>query len=983
MDHEGADPVREIIKQLQAPVPDLSTLLSLLAGPLDCLGLLPPRFQQNNANPLPKGAVHIARHIPSMQRAIVEHIYPTWEPVLSQDGSQCLLQQYFCPDTFHFALHTSGSVALQAYSTLLSTCLSQQCIMLLEMLTQSYPVDRLHSAIFSATRTEVRVEMTWEDYIQNVVAVPAKVANYVGTGAIPVILQQGNYFNHLSTRCECLIYSLSSEGARKRGSSTSLTYLLTKLVNLGLFPSSIPELPSQSSFFHTALPVIRKRAVVEQDQNYCAFWSELLFGMPSTLTIQAILSSLFFSLEGMDFELESDPLHRGTVKREALFLRAFLGDPEMYSTEQCEVVFSVVLGRDFTIAHARVFVCWLSSVSNSKTLESFLDELITKWSSADHVKHSLLSRHRYLTSLLVLSLSYLDQGSPYLSSMATTGRFITGVGSYINHLDNSVRLCGMLAAEIVASSSGRQLDFGVWEGNEPSKTWARSLRELLRSRDRDVDLSTLPENDHVHPDSTATPDAPESAPAASIIVNAAGYDSDDSMTGYQSPSSSRSPSPTPSELDEREKDPSLNVTTKKVQRPVYLAQLGELLRGSNAFNGTDSAHEADQMEMALIHGEDLIRRKQFFGTELEENAVNLVHGYLNLTDKFELDNFNKHCQAGLVALVACSPTKAAPSIVEEFFKNQYSIEHRHMMLNALVLGAQELSGLPKVPSFPSKALPPALHDKYAPQIAAGPVPRLLADVVQSVYREEKDTSTNEANRPRERRLRIRQPVGISENVDEAPPKAATFTSVAAEHFLGPLLNRFWIFLRDEQTREDRTAHLKGRQQYYGAGTGLILNPIVLGYFINSLCVLMHLARHAPEWSAVLAPDALELAVSVGTKPVSRLEEEEGSEDLGDERSDAVNKKQASILTSVLELILVVLDSALDLDEGRSLSLEHTSLMLGIREWTASLFTHLDSGLRAQGSGGSAETNLPRACANVVIKADLIINKWKRSMIDIL
>ncbi len=381
MNHEGADPVREIIKQLQAPVPDKSTLIPLLAAPLDCLGLLPPRFRQNNLNPVPKGAVHIARHIPPIQRAIIEHIYPTWEPILSEDASLSLLQQYFCPDTFHFALDTSGSIALQAYSTILSTRLSHQCIMFLEMLTRNYPVDRLHSALFSATRTEVRVEMTWEDYIQNLVAVPAKVANYIGTGDIPIIMEQGNYFNHLSTRCECLIYSLSSEEARKRGeytlhyptaikcswigSLTSLTYLLTKLANLGLFPFTIPELPSQSSFFHTTLPVIRKRAIVEQDLHYCAFWNELIFGMPSTLTLQTILSSLFFSLEEMDFDLGSDTLCRATVKKEALFLRALLGDPEMYSTEQCEVVFSVILGRDFTIAHARVFVCWLSSNSKS------------------------------------------------------------------------------------------------------------------------------------------------------------------------------------------------------------------------------------------------------------------------------------------------------------------------------------------------------------------------------------------------------------------------------------------------------------------------------------------------------------------------------------------------------------------------------------------------------------------------------------------
>lgn len=311
-----------------------------------------------------------------------------------------------------------------------------------------------------------------------------------------------------------------------------------------------------------------------------------------------------------------------------------------------------------------------------------------------------------------------------------------------------------------------------------------------------------------------------------------------------------------------------------------------------------------------------------------------------------------------------------------------------MMLNALVLGAQELSGQFKGAAFPSKMLPPALHAKYElPLISNGPVPALLSDVIRSVYEPERKESSGhtETDPGRNRRLRIRKAplVTPEENKPEVGMRLApTFTQVAAEHFLGPLLNRFWLFLRDEQTREDRTAHLKGRQQYYGAGTGLILNPTILRCFLNALSVLLHLARFAPEWSAVLAPDALELALTVGTKPVSRLEEAEATDDQGADSTSSANK-QASILTAVLELILIVLDSALDLDDGKSLSLEHASLVLAISEWASTLLGHLDSGIKVQGSGGSAEIGLPRVCAGVVVKVDHMISKWRRSMVDII
>ncbi|KAG1859114.1 hypothetical protein C8R48DRAFT_674099 [Suillus tomentosus] len=58
--------------------------------------------------------------------------------------------------------------------------------------------------------------------------------------------------------------------------------------------------------------------------------------------------------------------------------------------------------------------------------------------------------------------------------------------------------------------------------------------------------------------------------------------------GYASPTSSRSVSPTPSELDEMKKDPILRVGVKKIPRPVYLAQLGEMQEEGKIENGTYS-----------------------------------------------------------------------------------------------------------------------------------------------------------------------------------------------------------------------------------------------------------------------------------------------------------------------------------------------------------------------------------------------------------
>lgn len=222
-------------------------------------------------------------------------------------------------------------------------------------------------------------------------------------------------------------------------------------------------------------------------------------------------------------------------------------------------------------------------------------------------------------------VSYFPPSSPNVQALAFSPAFVSAIGVYVGHLDPSVRRCGMLAAEVVAHLSGKKLNFKDWDGDDSGKPWAREIRELIKQRDIDADLSLL---ETTQVGAEAVTEAEEIfAPGASKVFDgggpratfskpATGYDSDDSISGYASPPSSRSVSPTPSELESIEKDPSLNVGVKKIARPVYLAQLGEMLRSSGGAKASDEPHEADKIEMALNCAEELIRKKRGYGTEL-------------------------------------------------------------------------------------------------------------------------------------------------------------------------------------------------------------------------------------------------------------------------------------------------------------------------------------------------------------------------------
>jgi telomere length regulation protein len=210
--------IREITTRLGQPIPDIKLLKSLLAAPLACFGVLPPQYQHHVVNPISVRDIKLSRHVPALQRVILDKIYPTWEHALAQDNETILLEQYFCPDTFSYTSFAAGQISLLAYSTILSSSLSSTAVSLLARLTREYPVDRLHLAVVSTrdnNSPSARDGVTWEDCVRNLCAVPSKVTNFVSSdGDLPEILEHQVYFTNLSIRCEHLIRSLSASPSR-------------------------------------------------------------------------------------------------------------------------------------------------------------------------------------------------------------------------------------------------------------------------------------------------------------------------------------------------------------------------------------------------------------------------------------------------------------------------------------------------------------------------------------------------------------------------------------------------------------------------------------------------------------------------------------------------------------------------------------------------------------------------------------------------
>lgn len=320
------------------------------------------------------------------------------------------------------------------------------------------------------------------------------------------------------------------------------------------------------------------------------------------------------------------------------------------------------------------------------------------------------------------------------------------------------------------------------------------------------------------------------------------------------------------------------------------------------------------------------------------------------------------------------------------------------MLNALALGARELAGLPTPqitshkPLFPSKLLPSSQHQRYITtedKVNAG---SQLRSLVTSISSQAIEAGRAEAEEKipeiiRERHLTVSRPgtkkkgtiveLNSKQGVLRPPEKQnstrslTSFSEVATEYFIIPLISQFWNYLNDALGREERAVRSSKTGGYRATGTAMILSALVLSHLINTISIMVHASRHSPAFLSIISPSALELAVTLGTRKLGAEAESILTEE---------SRRAASVLSASLELAIVTLDACIDLDKGKVLATDHGSLLSGVSIWAQKVFGLLESGVKLEGMGGEEEMRLSRASAGLIFKLKEISERWAQAML---
>ncbi|CAH7669946.1 telomere length regulation protein-domain-containing protein [Phakopsora pachyrhizi] len=617
-----------------------------------------------------------------------------------------------------------------------------------------------------------------------------------------------------------------------------------------------------------------------------------------------------------------------TERAGAEIFRFFLSDWAEEETEDSSfeisgVVMEVVTLREgWSIGTARCISRWTLMGPNHKFPRARIaKEALSSFGNRDQITYGSTSHHVFLLVLLLLTACPTGPGEKFSNfgselDISIDPKIVEAVQLSLASLRRQFRLLGMLMAELVTSlhqmgeKGFEKLDFGqqIWSVDDQETRLCHKIRELSRDWWKSLDSSDdkkwidylsrlIDDRIEVKLEETKTDESNKICPPTEelqsnklhkYLVDTTKSSTLDHIRGINSKvplvtrpkieilnSFGEPKGEKDSDEDDDEFEPyepplddqlfkgeakAYDLSRKKIRKPVFISELSEYLRKDDSY---------DYTAVGLFEAEDLIRRKRGWGTELEENALDLTFALLCMQDNYEMENFERLRQNALCALVVSVPQKVGPCLVEQVFFNQYSYTQRVCILNSIVLGAREilLSSSSKKKGgkdgflFPSRMIPSSETHKLlmsfqTNQIESdrfdGKCSGQLSDLISEVSLNRVDSGTGKSiinnncqdNKEQGRDSATSSKTKISKSLErrrnelEALSKLDTRPRIDyKEWFLIPLVSQVWNYL-NQSDRLSLTGRSSSVKPYLGSGYSILSEPLMINKLIETLTSLI-------------------------------------------------------------------------------------------------------------------------------------------------
>lgn len=522
-----------------------------------------------------------------------------------------------------------------------------------------------------------------------------------------------------------------------------------------------------------------------------------------------------------------------------------------------------------------------------------------------------------------------------------SGAHLSAISNRLAASSLRARVLGMIVGEALSAlidKEDKRMDFKMDETKTPEAMWYKGL---LLSADTIGPLDSLKsqppakvvEKQKPLPRAADKPvPRPKTVPqSGSKIVAIEEVEDSDDDSGDGSNNNGLIPHAKPdSDEEDSDEDPTL-ITRNKPTAPVYIRELINYLRDTENY---------DKQKLALQSAASLIRRKASFGKEVNSHSEELATLLVGLQDKYDIENFLDMRQQAMIAILIAQPVEMGKWFSKTFFDGDYSISQRASILTTLGLGAQELGGhgsesteLASKTSFPSKALPEAMHKIYADKTSEeGAVDRLSTELSNTIIAPMAAELADKLTGPAVLKVRTFSSRMAVEK-KRKKPIANALAKVVADSFFFPLTGRFLI-------------HLKA---FGSSKSNVVFQPYLLALFVKTLALLLHASGPSTLSLPQMTSEFWDLLLALRTQSIGDI--------------------------TVIEAMLFAFLTILEVNEDkRRLVTENGRQMLETQGW-------VDGILGRVGAGGSEEDERIRMlAAGCLVRVTEAVEKYQAYLI---